>query len=104
MKKNALETRRLASNFSSNYKIFDQLFQTVKERKYCFEHSFQKFFANINYTTDFNILGIIDLSGFQSKISNPRYFSEPPSENLKLYCAISIVDIQPVLLGKKSLT
>ena len=30
------------------------------------------------------ILGIIDLSGFRSKVLSPKYFSESRSENLKL--------------------
>ena len=46
----------------------------------------------------------IELSGLQSKIINPRYFSESPFEKLKLSCEILIVEIPPVLLQKRSLT
>ena len=42
--------------FSPNYKYFDQLLQTVKNKNYCFEFSFQRFFTNINSTTDFCVI------------------------------------------------
>ena len=39
--------------FLPNYNVFDQFFQTVKKREYCFESSFQKFSTNINSIADF---------------------------------------------------
>ena len=50
------------------------------------------------------VLGLIEISGLRSKVKSLNYFFESPSEKLKLSCAISIVEIQPVLLEQLSLT
>ena len=39
--------------FSTNYKIFDQLLQTVIEREYSFKSNYLTFSIDINCTTDF---------------------------------------------------
>ena len=50
------------------------------------------------------ILGIIELSGLQSEVRSRRHFSESPFEYSKPSCEILIVEIEPVLLEKMSLT
>ena len=50
------------------------------------------------------IHGIMTLSGLLSKIQGPMCSSESPSKNLILSWEILIVEIQPVLLKKLSLT
>ena len=62
-------------------KEFNQLFQTVKTREYCFESSFPQ---TSNPPLISTIPGIIDVPGFRSKVLDPRYFSKPLFANLKL--------------------
>ena len=50
------------------------------------------------------IFGITNLSGLRSKVLNSRHISESPSEISKQSCEILIVEIQPVVLEKMSLT
>ena len=53
MKINKQDGRIAPAYFSPNYKYFDQLLQTVKNKNYYFQFSIQRVFTNIISTTDF---------------------------------------------------
>ena len=103
LEKNEFETRRPASTGIFFAQDFNQLLQTGKKENAVLSPVFKGFPQTSipQLISQFLALSIYQAS--EVKVQNPRYFSESPIENLKLFCEILKVEIQPVLLEETSL-